>query len=41
MDHGRIVEAGRHIDLLAREGLYARLYRTQYQGEEAGDVLSV
>lgn len=27
---GRIVERGRHPDLLAAEGLYAELYRTQF-----------
>jgi ATP-binding cassette subfamily B protein len=29
-DRGRIVEHGTHADLLAREGLYARLYREQF-----------
>ena len=33
MDRGRIVEAGRHTQLLARGGLYARLYETQCAGE--------
>ncbi|HEX3671398.1 MAG TPA: ABC transporter ATP-binding protein [Candidatus Cybelea sp.] len=31
VDEGRIVEQGRHATLLARGGLYSRLYRTQFQ----------
>jgi ATP-binding cassette, subfamily B, putative efflux pump len=31
MDHGRIVELGPHAQLLARGGLYARLYNTQFR----------
>ncbi|MGB6714725.1 MAG: ABC transporter ATP-binding protein [Candidatus Cybelea sp.] len=35
VDDGRIVEQGRHATLLARGGLYARLYRTQFAGLSA------
>ena len=31
VDAGRIVESGSHGELLARNGLYARLYRTQFR----------
>jgi ATP-binding cassette, subfamily B, bacterial len=31
VDDGRIVESGRHATLLARGGLYSRLYRTQFK----------
>ncbi|HXF44514.1 MAG TPA: multidrug ABC transporter permease, partial [Burkholderiaceae bacterium] len=30
LEAGRIVEVGRHAELLARGGLYAHLYRIQY-----------
>jgi len=30
MDDGRIVERGRHTELVAAGGLYAELYRTQF-----------
>ena len=35
LERGRIVETGAHAELLAREGSYARLYRTQYAKEHA------
>jgi ATP-binding cassette subfamily B protein len=37
IDHGEVVEQGRHADLLQRGGLYARLYHRQF---EAADELA-
>ncbi len=31
MEDGRIVESGRHAELLAKEGRYAGLYRLQFR----------
>jgi subfamily B ATP-binding cassette protein MsbA len=35
MDHGRIVEVGTHAELLARGGVYARLYQRQFRDDDA------
>jgi subfamily B ATP-binding cassette protein MsbA len=34
LDQGRIVEIGRHVELLARGGIYTRLYRMQYARDD-------
>jgi len=36
MDEGDIVEQGTHADLLARNGFYAELYNSQFEGAPAG-----
>jgi subfamily B ATP-binding cassette protein MsbA len=35
IDRGRVVEEGRHSDLVAAEGVYSRLYRGQFREEDA------
>jgi subfamily B ATP-binding cassette protein MsbA len=35
LDHGRLVERGRHAELVANEGLYSHLYRMQFRDTEA------
>ncbi len=40
LDKGRIVEQGGHADLLARDGLYASMWRRQREAEEARERLA-
>jgi ATP-binding cassette subfamily B protein len=35
LDHGHVVEIGSHDELLAKNGVYANLYRMTYQQEQA------
>jgi ATP-binding cassette subfamily B protein len=41
MNHGRIVERGTHRDLVAQDGLYARLYERQFRASPDPDELTV
>nr|BFF04736.1 hypothetical protein GCM10020241_64110 [Streptoalloteichus tenebrarius] len=35
LNEGRLVESGTHQELLARNGLYARMWRAQQNGDNA------
>ena len=37
LERGRVVEVGRHAQLLARDGAYARLYRKQFADADAAE----
>ena len=41
LDNGRIVERGTHPELLARQGLYARLYALQFKDDGQEPEVSV
>ena len=41
MDHGQIVERGRHADLVRSGGLYAEYFRVQYGAHGANGRGSV
>ena len=38
LHHGKLAESGSHAELIARDGLYARLYRLQYSGDAAAST---
>ena len=37
LHHGRVRETGTHAELLARDGIYARLYRLQFQAQPGSE----
>ena len=41
LEGGRIVERGTHAELLALQGRYAQLYRTQFSEDQTSQVGSV
>jgi ABC-type multidrug transport system fused ATPase/permease subunit len=41
MEKGRIIETGTHEELLAKGGLYRRLYELQFADEEEEELVSI
>ena len=41
MERGRVVERGRHDELLAHGGLYARLYQEQFLAQSDAEATPV
>ncbi|KRD43763.1 ABC transporter [Cellulomonas sp. Root930] len=41
LDHGRVVDQGTHTELLARGGVYAELYRTQFASTDGAEPATV
>ncbi|HSW52212.1 MAG TPA: hypothetical protein VLG93_03190, partial [Sulfuricaulis sp.] len=40
LSQGRVVESGTHRELLARNGVYAGLYRNQFQDNPSADKVT-
>ena len=40
LENGQIVERGRHRELIARAGLYSRLYERQFASERGEDAIA-